>query len=158
MNDLYYGNHDAAYNACEVIATYNALCALNDGQSPVTFPELLNTFEETGIAAKGEFGTSPVALHLYLQSQGYESKMISGKQMSSHAITGIQDQYDTYILTAYNDANDLGQMIHTISITKENEGYVMHNAGDTTVYQSLEEAINGYNDGMGASISLIGVS
>lgn len=158
---LYYGNHTADYNACEVIAVYNVLVAMNDGTSPTSFPELLANFEGNGIVLGGEFGTDPTALYLYLDSNGYDVDMLYGESVKDSKLERMQSDYDTYILTAYNDADNLGEMIHTVSITTENiDGqvkYVIHNAGDSTQYDSLAEAVNGYNDGTGEPISVIGV-
>lgn len=157
MQDFFYGKHDASYNGCEVIAVYNALCALNDGRAPVSFPLLLNEFERSGIAAKGAFGTSPLSVYSYFHKLGHDSKMLFAGKITAQKLRNMQDQYDTYILTAYNDANDLGGMIHTVSITAQNGTYVIHNAGDPSAYHSLEEAVNGFRGGAGKTICLIGV-
>jgi hypothetical protein len=162
MNDanspIIYGSYYGEYNACEVIAAYNALVALNGGESPEDFPELLNYFEGNGIVLGGEFGTSPDAVNTYFQNNGYDTKMISGKEIKSSTIEKMQDKYDTYILTTYNDSSDLTAAVHTISITKNEDGkYVMHNAGDATEYETLEEAIGAYNGGISEPISIIGV-
>lgn len=162
--DIIYGDRNGDYNACEVIATYNALLALNGGESPVSFPELLETFEESGIVLNGEFGTNPTALYLYLEASGYDANMLCGMSVTDSALNNMQSEYSTYILTAYNDANNLGAMIHTISITCETDPtsgdsyYVIHNAGDSTHYDSLADAVNGYNGGNGEPITVIGVS
>lgn len=158
---LHYGNHEAYYNSCEVIAVYNALLALHDGNSPTGFPELLCTFEQGGICADGEFGTAPTALYVYFEKRGYEAKMLSGKQIKDSKLNNMQKEYDTYILTAYNDGDDLGEMIHTVSITAEaidgETKYQIHNASDTAIYDSLAEAVGGFHGGNGEPISIIGV-
>lgn len=170
MKDLlYYGNYTAEYNACEVIAVYNALVAMNDGVSPVDFPTLLATFEGNGIMLEGDFGTDPTALYLYFDANGYDVDMLYGGSIHDSKLDKMQGEYDTYILTAYNDGDNLGEQIHTISITAEevdNETkYVIHNAGDDTFnddetyvyYDSLADAVNSYNDGNGEPISVIGI-
>ncbi len=170
MKDLlYYGKYTADYNACEVIAVYNALVAMNDGVSPVDFPTLLATFEGNGIMLKGYFGTDPTSLYLYFDANGYDVDMLYGGSIKDSKLDKMQEKYDTYILTAYNDGDNLGEQIHTISITAEevdNETkYVIHNAGDDTFnddetyvyYDSLADAVNSYNDGNGEPISVIGI-
>ncbi|MCM1083643.1 MAG: hypothetical protein NC393_09215 [Clostridium sp.] len=161
LDIIYYGNHTAEYNSCEVIATYNALLALNNGESPVDFPMLLSIFEAGGIVLGGEFGTSPIDLYLFLDASGYDAKILYGGSIKDSKLNKMQSNYTTYILTAYNDADNLGEMIHTVSITKETldgqEKYVIHNAGDCTQYDSLADAVKNYNEGKGEAISVIGV-
>lgn len=158
---LYYGKYTADYNACEVIAVYNALVAMNDGVSPVDFPTLLATFEGNGIMLEGDFGTDPTSLYLYFDANGYDVDMLYGGSIKDSKLDKMQGEYDTYILTAYNDGDNLGEQIHTISITAEevdNETkYVIHNAGDDTFYDSLADAVNSYNDGISEPISVIGI-
>lgn len=159
--EIKYGNHTADYNACEVIAVYNALLAMHGGDSPQSFPALLYTFEQGGICAGGEFGTTPVALYVYFEKRGYDVKMLSGGKINAAKLGTMQEKYDTYILTTYNNADNVGDMVHTVSITAETiDGetkYQIHNASDTKTYDSLAEAVEGYNDGNGEPISVIGV-
>lgn len=158
LKDFLYGTYDASYNSCEVIAVYNALRALNNGRSPVSFPLLLNEFECSGITLKGAFGTSPAAVYRYFRKLGYDAKMITAGRVKGRALARLQEHYATYILTAYNDAHDLGSMIHTVSITAQNESYVIHNDGDTCAYHTLEAAVRGFHHGNGKPICLIGIS
>ena len=158
MNSIQYGRHRGDYNTCEVIAAYNALQYLTDGESPDSFPELLAQFEKDGITLFGEFGTSPESLHAYFDNNGYDTKMLVGDGISSSNISGLSDDYDTYIMTTYNNGSDLSSMIHTVSITKENGVYVVHNDYDgTQSYDSLNSAVSGYNNGNGEPITLIGI-
>ena len=70
----------------------------------------------------------------------------------------MDKNYDTYIMTTYNNKSDLNSMIHTVSITKENGMYVIHNDYEgTKSYKTLEEAVRGYKNGEGEPISLIGI-
>lgn len=176
----------AVGNTCEVIAMYNAVVALNNGDVSVgmDFPDLLRICEQNGIIFHGYFGTDPENISEYFNElEGYEAEMISGSDVSvssaDNCIAYIQDNYDTYILTAYNDKDDVSQTlnnisngdiknvpnewggIHTVCITKEENGYVIHNKGysddDEKEYSTLEEAVNGFNEGNGRPISLIGI-
>lgn len=158
MTGIQYGNHSGDYNTCEVIAAYNALQYLTDGNSPESFPDLLEHFEKNGITAGGEFGTSPQAIDSYFEQNGYDTKMLAGDNISSSQVSNMSKNYDTYIMTTYNNKSNLGSMIHTVSITKENGVYVVHNHyEDTKSYSSLEAAVSGYNAGNGEPISLIGI-
>jgi ATP-binding cassette subfamily B protein len=157
MQQIRYGNHSADYNACEVIAVCNALAALHDGTFTVSFPALLSVFEKRGITAGGAFGTSPRALCRYLKTEGFRTQMLCGKKINEKTIENLQKNNDTYLMTAYNDANNLGKMIHTVSITKKNGCFTVHNASDNAAYPTLAAAVLGYRGGIGRAICLIGV-
>jgi hypothetical protein len=158
MKDMRYGNHSADYNGCEVIAVYNALIALHGGRLEVPFPELLAAFEKKGITAGGAFGTSPGALRRYLKTKGFRVQMLCGKEINDKTIKNIQKNNNTFLMTAYNDANDLGKMIHTVSITEKNGCFTVHNASDNAVYPSLAAAVWGYRGGSGRAICLMGIN
>ncbi len=158
MNSVQYGSHSGDYNTCEVIAAYNALQYLTNGESPDSFPELLAQFEKEGITLFGEFGTSPESVHEYFDNNGYDTKMLVGDGISTSNISNLSEDYDTYIMTTYNNGSDLSSMIHTVSITKENDVYVVHNDYEgTKSYESLDSAVSGYNNGNGEPITLIGI-
>lgn len=158
MTGIQYGNHNGDYNTCEVIATYNALQYLTDGSSPDSFPKLLEYFEKNGITAFGELGTSPEAIDSYFEQKGYDTQILAGNNISSSNISDMSKNYDTYIMTTYNNQSDLSSMIHTVSITVENDVYVVHNDYEgTKSYSSLKAAVSGYKDGNGEPISLIGI-
>lgn len=110
---LYYGRHTASYNACEVIAVYNALVAMNDGVSPVDFPTLLATFEGNGIMLEGDFGTDPTALYLYLDANGYD---VDNETKYVIHNAGDDTFYDSLAdaVNSYNDGN--GEPISVIGI------------------------------------------
>lgn len=149
-----------------MIAVYNALLYLNDGEEKVSFPDLLRTFEADGCCLGGFFGTVPSAMDDYLTEQGYDTVYITGSDITNTSIEEIQNNYSTYILTAYNEADNFFEQIHTVSITQEmidgNIKYVVHN-GDVDsnynpmVYDSLNEAVDQFHHGEGAPLSVIGV-
>jgi ATP-binding cassette subfamily B protein len=158
MKEMQYGTHSADYNACEVIAVYNALIALHGGTSPASFPTLLSVFEKKGITAGGAFGTSPRALCRYLKTEGFRTQMFCGKKINEKAIENLQKNNDTFLMTAYNNADNLGEMIHTVSITEKNGCYIVHNASDNAAYPTLAAAVLGYRGGRGRAICLIGIN
>ncbi len=158
MTGIQYGIRSGDFNTCEVIATYNALQYLTDGNSPDSFPDLLKHFEKNGIALGGVFGTSPQAIDSYFEQNGYDTKMLAGDNILSSQVSNMSENYDTYIMTTYNNKSNFGSKIHTVSITKENGVYVVHNDYEgTKSYSSLEAAVSGYKDGNGEPVSLIGI-
>ena len=80
----------------------------------------------------------------------------------------IGEQYDTVIVTAYNDVNDITKQVHTVSITKETDGtYSVHNVGKKTTqgiyvskkgYSTLQEAIENISNQRPCAINVIGIS
>lgn len=161
----------ARENSCEVIATYNALVSLSDTGIPdESFPDLLYHFEQDGMALSGNFGTRPDAICSYFEGkEGYAAEMFKGASIEAggSAYTKLEQNYDTYILTAWNTEGNIMDGIHTVSITRDSDGYHIHNDGVTGVFSSLEEAVtyfNGTKDsngnwqaGTGDQISIIGV-
>ena len=91
--------------------------------------------------------------------------MLSGSQITSDNLSSMSSDYDTFILTTYNDASDVSGQVHTMSITCENGKYVLHNDygeiyeknKEQESYNSLEEAINAYRNNSSEPISVIGV-
>lgn len=173
FNDsLFGGELTGADNLCEVIAVYNALISLDEEKTNIQFPDLIYDFSNDGIVLNGCFGTSPIAMKEYLDELGYETGIIVGEEIDSKSIYEYEEKFDTYILTAYNKAGHIESQIHTVSITYEEVSgkYYIHNDNeyDSSTgtynkdymygYDSLEDAINGFNSGTGGPISLIGVS
>lgn len=162
----------AADNSCEVIATYNALHYLNDGRyvEKYDFPELISSFERDGITMGGYFGTSPVSIKNYFDSEGYKTAMYQNNSIENN-FSQLEKGYDTYILTIINNENNISNEVHTMCITKENGKYIVHNDfsnGDAegadndknvgwTQYESLQDVVDGYNQGNGNLISIIEV-
>ena len=148
----------AVDNVCEVIAVYNALSFLEDGDPQVDFPELLRDFSNDGIVLNGVWGTSPTSLQEYMDDLGYDTKMFYDDDINESTLNTTEKRYDTYILTAYNEAGDITHGVHTVSITCEEDGkYYIHNNGDKTAYASLYDVVTGFNSGKGDAISVIGI-
>lgn len=169
LDDMYYGVDGgpimAKDNACEIIALYNALYSLNDGvkKSKYDFPELIAQIEATGPCINGIWGTSPFIIMCYLQDEGYKVKLYDGKKARKESnIQDLEREYDTYIVTVYNDKNDVGEMVHTMSITKTiidgKIKYNLRNGGVDEPKDSISECLNAYNDGNSQTISIMGVS
>ena len=165
LSDLFLDGEkiNASHNTCEVIATYNTLLSL--GNKNYDFPSLLSKFEQNGITLNGYFGTSPNALNDFFKSEGYETKMVTGSNDSA-SFSDLQDDYDSFVVTVYNDKNDVSGMIHTMSITREYNyfdmkyEYRLHNSDHSSGYtsgDSVEEVIKNYNGSNCELISIIGV-
>jgi len=167
-NNAIYGVDElfASSNACEVIATYNAMAYLEGGYSPVEFPDMLKSYEGKGTALLGNWGASPSAVEHYLKGRGYSTKLVSGADLgeSGKGYLSLQDEYDVYIMSVWNEEGKISSGIHTMAITKEKNGsYVVHNSitqrknGVLNEYETLRSAVLSFDSGTGDPISLIGV-
>lgn len=164
-------------NSCEVIAAYNTQAALRKEEAdwaerptvslaypwlPVTrvrtFPEMLWEFESLGLALAGYFGTAPKRIVKYFRKRGYETELRYGRRLSEDEVLAFSRQYRAFILTAYNDRDNLMAQIHTLSITREAYGFCVHNGGmEREVYPKLFDAISAVGQGRSGPICLIGV-
>jgi hypothetical protein len=157
------GKSNMSWSGCEIIATYNALNALGEEPSADTMVSLISNFEEDGAMLAGFFGTSPKAIYDYFSNNGYHVSM--SDTTDADEINEIGENYDTVIVTAYNDANDITKQVHTVSITKKENGtYVVHNIWkyekgkyvEAGGYNSLNEAIGAISENPEV-ISIIGI-
>ena len=153
--DMYYGNKTISFCGCEVIATYNALYDLT-GKHDISFPEMINAFEQDGIVLSGFFGTAPRSVEDYFNKIGF--KTISSTKKEEYDKIG--EKTDALILTLYNDKYDIFNMVHTINITKKNNKYYIHNNGHKSYlvpYNSMSDLLQRINNGNSKDIFLIGV-
>lgn len=120
-----YGSSTMDYSGCEIIAVYNALFNLNKEQSCNNIVELISYFEKHGSALRGFFGTSPRAIERYFAKKGYDTAIsLDG---TAKSIEAIENRYETFIVTFFNDVNRLSSGVHTVCITGKRNGYYIHN-------------------------------
>lgn len=152
----------AARNSCEVIAVYNALLNLGIKEENTSFPRLLNYFEKNASVLKGYFGTSFAGIIKYFKTHGYDYKYFYGKNITEENLNDLEKNYATYIFMSYNNIENIADMIHTMSVTKEEKGFFIHNACDVPIYfDSLYEAISKYNNVCGFKsrpIAVLGIN
>ena len=155
----------AAENACEVIAVYNALLALEKARGKGgkkrkrrSLPELLYQFSQKGMCNKGVFGTSPKALEKYFREHNFRTAYAAGKQITEEALAEMQENYDTFIMTAFNRGQNPFSNVHTMCITKEKGGYQRHNDYEKEqFYTTVYDAVQKYHGGRGHAICVIAV-
>ena len=157
-------HHNMKYSGCEIIATFNALKTLGKADSPDFMAELIGEYEKHGAALWGEFGVSPKAVCTYLKRQGFS--VITAKKDDDKSLNTADSQCGVFIATVYNNAKDITAQIHTVCITKEDNGYVLHNAyrmdrnGDYAAsipYATLKEALAHISGQEVKMIYLIGI-
>ncbi|MBQ9244295.1 MAG: hypothetical protein IJ165_13940 [Proteobacteria bacterium] len=129
LEDIAYGKglSNMSYSGCEIIATFNALRAV--GENP-KLEDLIADYEKNGMALNGQFGTAPGAILRFFQKEGFACEMLT--EFSPESLVEFSRKYQTFIATVYNDENDITNMIHTVSITKDNasgsDQFAVHNA------------------------------
>ncbi len=156
LSGLVLGKEKADYNACEVIAAYNACVSMKE---TVSFPELLSEFERLGLVFFGGFGTAPDRLVRYFRAKGCSVSELKSRRMTKEAVGSMQKDHEVYLLTAFNDRKNILSEVHTVCISKEEDGFRIHNGGlPDRSFLTLQEAVDGFNGGRGKPIVLIGVN
>ena len=154
--DMKYGKVTMKYAGCEIFATYNAVFSLT-GKHEMSLAQMIFDYEKDGAVLSGKFGTSPKAISDYLTRLGF----ITYFSTDEEEFDKIGREYDSLILTMYNDRNDIRKEVHTINISKECEMYTAHN-----VYCNgkvvgpcacVSEVIKNINGEKAKGISLIGI-
>ena len=109
----------ASENACEVIAVYNALLALEPESRPL-FPSLIEAFEKRGISFGGYFGTSFEGICRFLREKKLPMVVVKGKKITAERLKEAERQgAAACIMMTENRAGHLGDMVHTICISQE---------------------------------------
>ena len=148
--DMFYGIKTIDYNGCGVISVFNAMKDLT-GKSEMNLPLIIDYFEEDGITLSGIFGTAPTAIEEFFIKQGF--KTISSKKEEDFEQIGKNN--DSFILTFYNDKNNIFKAVHTINVSKKDGKFIGHNNGKCfKSYNSITELIH---DGNSQAIFLIGI-
>jgi len=155
-NDLKFGKVTMQYSGCEIIATYNALFSLA-GNVSIDLEKMILDFEKNAMVLSGKFGSSPKAISKYFKSMGYITKLTT----KEFEFSEISEEFDSLILTFYNDRNDITRQIHTVCITKKDNLFTAHNVYcngmATKPYTSIQHLIADLNYGKAKAISLIGL-
>ena len=154
--DMKYGKVTMKYAGCEIFATYNAVFSLT-GKHEMSLAQMIFDYEKDGAVLSGKFGTSPKAVSDYLTKLGF----ITYFSAREEEFDKIGREYDSLILTMYNDRNDIRKEVHTINISKDCEMYIAHNVycnGKVVgPFAYVSEVIENINGGKAKGISLIGI-
>ena len=153
--DMNFGIKTIADSGCGIIAVYNALYDLT-GEENKNFPMLIDYFEKNGILLYGYFGTDPQAVDEYFKELGFETMSSCEKEEYVY----IQENCDAFVLTLYNDIDDIREMIHTLNISKKNGKYFIHNNSFNSQlreYDSILDILEKINGGKSKDIYLTGI-
>lgn len=156
LKEVLFGKKNLAFSGCEIIAVYNAL--LNLGRvSDYSLPKLISGFEKDGMIFGGRFGTSPKALLDFFLKNGYKCDF----SRNESEIRRIEPLYDTFILTIYNDKDNIKRQIHTINVNREMSGLIAHNVYGNGApmgpFPSVEVMLGSINKGRSKLICIFGI-
>jgi hypothetical protein len=153
--DMHYGRVSMAYAGCEIIAVFNALSHLT-GRLP-RLDRLIAAFLKSGVSFNGRFGTSPLAIVRFLRRAGFNAE----PAFSRASMEELSRRAGALILTYYNDGDDIGAMVHTVFISRENDLFTAHNARPEGVpgprAGTFSEMLAGLSGGKAREILLIGI-
>ena len=135
------------------------------------FLDLLEYFERDGLVLGGGLGVSPTDVYEYFAGKpGYSADLMYGSEISidkdeqgNVVSTGPAyakaDEFDSLIVTVWNNGNDMADGMHFITISKDDTGkYVTHNGYDGDIAsEKVEDVIAGLRLGFASPISMIGV-
>ena len=139
----------------ELMKEFNALYALT-GDENIDFPAMIDYFEKNGILLYGHIGTAPQSVQEYFDSLGF--KTMSSFRRNEYDI--VEKYYDVFILTKFNDIDDIYNLIHTVCITKKDGKFYVHNNsyyGHNIQYDSIDDVLNRIDGGKAKDIVLLGI-
>ena len=153
--DMMYGQKTIDLSGCVVIAAYNALYDLT-GEEFIDLPAMIDYFEKNGILLYGEIGTAPQSVEEYFNKLGFKTK----SSFKREEYENIANEYDTFVLTKFNDIDDIYECIHTSCITKRDGKFYIHNNsyyGHNIQYNSIEDLLNRIDGGKAKDIVFLGI-
>jgi len=164
LSKIFMGGNElvAARNSCEVISVYNTLRFFDDDSEGSDLPELLKYFEKHGIVLKGYFGSTFYGIVKYFKNRDFECRYFTGRNIDRENMEYLENNFAAYIFMSYNNIDNIIDMIHTMSITKEDKGFVIHNSYNKMCYfDSLYDAVIHYNESNGYKsrpIAVLGIN
>ena len=153
--DMYYGEKTMDYNGCGIIAAFNAMYDLT-GNHIMSLPLMIESFENDGIVMMGIFGTSPNSIKNFFIKQGFETISTTKEE----EFNKIGEDFDSFILTFYNDGLNIFSQVHIANISKTNGKFNIHNNGSNCQqksYNSISDLIIKTSNEKAKGIMLIGI-
>lgn len=154
-----------AYSGCGIIAVWNVLveaCRINEKNNRYVLQCLTAHFEQHGAVCGGRFGISVAALYLYLRRNFPKAALTL--RHNRFALNAFGLRHDVFVATVFNDTKHLLAGLHTVCITKSENGFAVHNCyrkrnGAWVVspnYPTLSEALANVTANPG-TVAVIGV-
>lgn len=152
-SDMHYGMVSMQYAGCEIFSVYNAFLYVF-GKEIIPLSEMIYEFEQDGITLNGRWGSSPKAIGRYLKRKGLKTKRYHKYDMLEAC-----EGENCIIITFYNNSRDIMDQVHTVCVTKELDGYYVHNlhcnGENTGPFNSFEQLVKSINKGRAKLINAI---
>lgn len=118
-----YGGAKMGAVGCELIATYNALLALGN---PMSIADIAWEYRSWGMVLDGHFGTHPSAVPLFFEAMGYSVTTLYNSDVYSYkAFDYLLTDSTVAILSYWNNADSVGDGLHTVTIKRGSEGKIL---------------------------------
>jgi hypothetical protein len=149
-----------ANSGCGVIAVANAFHNMGHDLSKEEMAQLITDFEKNGMIMNGCMGTSPAAMYEYMTDHGYETDYTTSNDPA--VINDFSNDYDTFLVMAYNNQQNINYSAHHFCITKDADGnFVVHNGEGNGLpsapFSSLDKAIKNMGSADPRSVIITGV-
>lgn len=141
LADMRYGNYPVSYNACEVVAVYNAMLLTH---RPVNLADLLAEFEANGLIGyflfgkrsrrAGRFGTAPHKIKRWLKAHSVQFVKLSRAQFEASVSSPFERDPRRVYIVSYLNGGKLRRGVHTFAVCVDNgtitsfNGYKKHPA------------------------------
>ncbi|MDO4804855.1 MAG: hypothetical protein Q4A32_08555 [Lachnospiraceae bacterium] len=158
FDDMRYGLATVRHSGCEVIAAYNVLRGMT-GRTP-DFAKLIATFEKRGMILYGGLGTDPGEMKAFFMEQGFSVEEYTDTEEFLANERQARDRR-AYVLTFYNDRENLLKGIHTVAVTLGEDGFYLHNDGGKRAfgpYGSIGQIVLCYDRMRAGMISILRIS
>ncbi len=163
VSGMKYGyKYTMEHNGCELIAIYNALklkgkyqalseialeVEINDGMAMDLYllrthpdcPKIPDIFSDMGITLlSGYFGSNPFYIRQYLNAHKYKNEQTDSlSELQSWVKPGR-----VFIMSYWNNKNDIGRGLHTIAAWVDSDGYInTYNNGDYNYFVDFFDLI-----------------
>lgn len=129
-----FGKTTMAFSGCEIMATYNILKSCKGEGGSRFMSGLIADFERKGAALKGLIGSSPIAVRKYLKNNNIQTRLIWKNE-------DVSESTKKLIITFFNNKETVRDMIHTVAVINDGDGYRIYNAGVNKCFESISEAL-----------------
>lgn len=146
-------SYTIAYGGCGLIALYNALVALGEQPTDEVWLKLADDLQRRGAAWGGKYGIYPGAIRCWLKNHDYAIQRL---RVSEESFAQNEAEYNVFIVTVLNGSG-LRNWLHTVCITRQESGFVVHNGPYGEAFPTLAEAVRNSSRKGATAIYAMGV-
>lgn len=144
---------------CEIAATYNAL-KLRGRIIPRS--SIIRSFEKDGYLMKnksvGDWGSDPYAIGDYLDDNSINYTQYNSYGTMELALNrSVGSAYDVYIISFWNNINDMNEGLHTVALYTSTSDSALHVYNNSPNSKSVQSVAN-YGAFIGDGAFIVGYS